>query len=102
MATQKLSIDPKALARAAEVLRVLAHPARLSVIELLRSRERSVGELVESLRLPQAVVSKHLALLKKVGLLASEIDSNYRYYSLANTKVLEVLNCIKKSCPKGE
>lgn len=99
---KKPSIDPQTLARAAEVLRVLAHPARLNVIELLRSQKRSVGELVEALDLPQAMVSKHLALLKRVGLLASETDCNFRYYSLANTKVLDVLNCIKKSCSKGE
>ncbi len=94
------SIDPKTLARASKTLRVLAHPVRLTLIEQLKTRKRSVGELTALLDLPQAVVSKHLALLKNAGLLASQTDCNFRYYSLANTKVLDVLRCIKKSCPK--
>jgi len=96
------ALDPKILFRAAKTLRVLAHPDRLNLIEALRSRKRSVGELADKLKLPQAVISKHLALLKNAGVLASESDCNFRYYSLANTKVLDVLNCIKKSCSKGE
>ncbi len=96
----KNPIDPKILSRAAKTLRALAHPDRLSLVEELRSRERSVGELAERLRLPQAVISKHLALLKNAGVVASKTDCNFRYYSLANTKVLDVLNCIKKSCSK--
>lgn len=95
------SIDPKVLAKAARILRVLAHPDRLKIIEELRSKARSVGELTAKLRLPQAMISKHLALLKSAGVVASETDCNFRYYSMANTKVLDVLNCIKKSCSGG-
>lgn len=90
--------DPKILARAAKTLRVLAHPDRLKIVEHLRSQKRSVGELANALKLPQAIISKHLALLKNAGILLSESDCNFRYYSLANTKVLDVLDCIKKSC----
>ena len=96
------SIDSKTLSRAAKTLRILAHPVRLHIIEQLKSRKRSVGELGAALQLPQAVVSKHLALLKKAGVLTSQTDCNFRYYSLSNTKVLDVLNCIKKSCPKED
>lgn len=88
------------LQSAARVLRVLAHPIRLRIIEKLKTRKQSVGELVSLLKAPQAVVSKHLAILKNVGILTSETDFNFRYYSLANPKVLKVLDCIKKSCPK--
>ncbi|MBU9888982.1 MAG: metalloregulator ArsR/SmtB family transcription factor [Candidatus Omnitrophica bacterium] len=96
----RTGIDPKTLQRAAKTLRVLAHPVRLRIIERLRDRDDAVGELALALKLPQAVISKHLALLKNAGLLASRTNCNFRYYSLANTKVLEILNCIKKSCPK--
>ncbi len=96
----KPSIDPKILERAAKTLKALAHPDRLQIIEALRAKELSVGDLTEKLGLAQAIVSKHLALLKRAGVLESRTDANFRYYSLANPKVLEVLNCIKKSCPK--
>jgi ArsR family transcriptional regulator len=95
-------IDSKTLFRAVKTLRILAHPVRLQIIEHLKSGKRSVGELGAALQLPQAVVSKHLALLKKGGVLASQTDCNFRHYSLTNTMVLEVLNCIKKSCPKED
>ncbi|OQA57052.1 MAG: putative HTH-type transcriptional regulator [Candidatus Omnitrophica bacterium ADurb.Bin277] len=96
----KLPIDPKTLEYASKILKALAHPDRLQIIEELRRRECSVGELTEKLGLAQAIVSKHLSLLKKNGVLASRTDCNFRYYSLANTKVPDVLNCIKKSCQK--
>lgn len=96
------SIDPKILAKASRTLRVLAHPDRLKIIDELRSKKIAVGELAGKLRVPQAVVSKHLLLLKEAGVLASEADGNFRYYSLANRKVLDVLNCIKKSCSKED
>ena len=99
---RKEFINPKTLARAAKTLRVLAHPVRLHIIEQLKTRKRSVGELAATLGLQQAVVSKHLALLKSAGVLARQTDCNFRHYSLANTKVLDVLNCIKKSCPKED
>lgn len=95
-------LDPKTLSRAAKTLRVLAHPARLHIIEQLKSKKRSVGELAAALDLPQAVISKHLALLKGAGVLASQTDCNFRHYSLKNIKVLEVLNCIRKSCPRED
>lgn len=97
---QKTSVDPKVLEHAARTLRVLAHPDRLAIVEGLRSRKRPVGEIAGALRLPQAVASKHLALLKNAGVLKSESDCNFRYYSLANASVLKVLNCIKQSCSK--
>jgi DNA-binding transcriptional ArsR family regulator len=96
----KTSIDPKILERAAKTLRVLAHPDRLRIVEELRPRKLSVGEITGALKLPQAIASKHLALLKNAGVVTSETDCNFRYYSLTNTKVLDILNCIKKSCPK--
>jgi len=99
---KNVPLDPKTLVRAAKTLRVLAHPARLHIIDQLKSKKRSVGELAAALDLPQAVISKHLALLKSAGVLASQTDCNFRHYSLKNTRVLEILNCIKKSCPKED
>ena len=97
----KPSIDPRILERAAKTLKALAHPDRLRIVEELRSRERAVGELTEKLGLAQAIVSKHLAQLKRAGH-ESRTDANFRYYSLANPRVMEILNCIKKSCPGGK
>jgi DNA-binding transcriptional ArsR family regulator len=52
------------------------------VVELLRERPRSVGELVEQLGLSQPGTSKHLRVLRDAGLVAAHIDAQRRVYSL--------------------
>jgi len=61
---------------------VFAEPSRRRILELLRDRERSVGELVEDLRLSQPGVSKHLRVLRDAGLVESRVDAQRRFYQL--------------------
>jgi len=59
------------MARAAttsDAFNAVAEPRRREILELLASHERSVGDLVEELRLEQPSVSKHLGVLRRVGL----------------------------------
>jgi DNA-binding transcriptional ArsR family regulator len=60
----------------------LTDPHRRAVVELLRERPRSVGELVEQLGLSQPGTSKHLRVLRDAGLVAAHIDAQRRVYSL--------------------
>jgi DNA-binding transcriptional ArsR family regulator len=60
----------------------LADPHRRAVVELLRERPRSVGELVEQLGLSQPGTSKHLRVLRDAGLVAAHVDAQRRVYSL--------------------
>ncbi len=99
---KKTSVDPKCLQSAATALRILAHADRLRIIDLLKNRRCSVAQITAGLGLPQAVVSKHLARLKSAGILKSESCCNFRFYSLAKPKILEVIQCIKKSCSAGK
>jgi len=64
----KTSLDPVVLIRAAKILKVLAHPVRLRLVEILSAGRHSVGDLTGRLSREQAVVSKHLAVLKRTGL----------------------------------
>ena len=57
-------IDPKQLARAADTIRLLGHPDRLKIVEVLEYGESTVSEIQEKLGLPQAIVSQHLANLR--------------------------------------
>ncbi|HEX3706621.1 MAG TPA: metalloregulator ArsR/SmtB family transcription factor [Mycobacteriales bacterium] len=59
---------------------VLAEPARRQILDLLRERERSVGELVDDLRLSQPGVSKHLRVLREAGLVQARVDAQRRVY----------------------
>src|SRR5437588_12363399 len=61
---------------------VLAEPSRRRILDLLLERERSVGELVERLRLSQPGVSKHLRVLREAGLVDVRVDAQRRWYQL--------------------
>jgi DNA-binding transcriptional ArsR family regulator len=88
-------IPPKVLEHCADALRVLAHPVRLRIVELVEARRLTVGELVEELDQPQAVVSQHLARMKAVGLLTVEREGRLAYYRIANPACPAVLDCIR-------
>ena len=69
---------------------VLAEPSRRQILDLLRVRERSVGELVEQLRLSQPGVSKHLRVLRESGLVDVRVDAQRRWYQLRPEPLAEV------------
>jgi DNA-binding transcriptional ArsR family regulator len=59
---------------------VLAEPNRRRILDLLRERERPVGELVDALSVSQPAVSKHLRVLKDAGVVESRVDAQRRLY----------------------
>ena len=62
---------------------VLAEPHRRDILELLRSGERPVGDLVDLLELSQPAVSKHLRVLKDAGLVEVRADAQRRLYRIS-------------------
>lgn len=62
------------------VFEVLAEPRRREILDLLRRREQSVGDLVDALDVAQPNVSKHLRVLRDAGLVTSRIDGQRRLY----------------------
>jgi DNA-binding transcriptional ArsR family regulator len=69
---------------------VLAEPSRRRILDLLRERERSVGELVLDLRLSQPGVSKHLRVLREAGLVNVRVDAQRRLYQLRPEPLAEL------------
>ena len=69
---------------------VLAEPSRRRILDLLREGERSVGDLVEDLRLSQPGVSKHLRVLREAGLVDVRVDAQRRLYQLRPAPLAEV------------
>ena len=70
--------------------RALGDPLRVRILDLLRDRELSVGELAERLDAGQQNVSKHLALLADSGLVARRKDGNRVYYGIADESVIDL------------
>ena len=59
---------------------VLAEPNRRRILDILRERERAVGELVDMLALSQPAVSKHLRVLRDAGFVDARVDAQRRVY----------------------
>ena len=68
----------------ADLFRALGHPARIRILELLASGERTVQELCKATGTSQANASKHLALLLERGLVARRRDGAYVHYRIAD------------------
>ena len=69
---------------------VIAEPNRRQILDLLRERERPVGDLVQELGLSQPGVSKHLRVLREAGLVEVRTDAQRRLYRLRTEPLREV------------
>jgi DNA-binding transcriptional ArsR family regulator len=74
----------------ASTFEVLGEPRRREILDLLRERERPVGELVEHLALTQPAVSKHLRVLRESGLVEVRHDAQRRWYRLRAEPLAEI------------
>ncbi len=85
----------EALERAAQILKMLAHPQRLRIIEILeRSQDVPVHALMTETGFPQAVVSQHLNQMRRIGLLSARRHGREMRYSICDPRALSILNCI--------
>ena len=66
----------------AEILSVVAHPHRFSLIEELATGEKDVDQIVKILKIPQPTVSQHLSALRMQRLVISRRDGRHVFYSL--------------------
>jgi DNA-binding transcriptional ArsR family regulator len=79
----------------AGVLKALAHPIRLFMIEQLARKSYCVSELTEMVGIEVSTVSKHLSLLKNAGLLKDDKKGKQVYYSLRMRCALNFLDCVE-------
>lgn len=79
----------------ANVIKALAHPTRLFIAEELQNGERCVCELVEDIEADFSTVSKHLSIMKKVGLIEDRKQGLKVFYSLKSPCILKFIGCIE-------
>jgi ArsR family transcriptional regulator len=89
------SVTPEVLRRAAEIIKLLGHPERLKIVEVLEAGEATVSDIQEQLHLPQAIVSQHLAKLRGANVVASRREGVRVHYQLIEEKVHHILRCIR-------
>ena len=90
----------------ADFLKGLAHPIRLQVIEYLKNGRASVGKLVTELGVEQSNLSRHLAILRDLGILEAEQEKTTVYYSIHDHDIFKILRPIaellRKKLKKSE
>ena len=94
MKAKTLDIDK--VEKVAFILKALANPLRISIVDLLRIHdELSVNDLSEKLGAEQSLVSHNLSNMRLKGILASRREGKNIYYSLKLKEVLKVLECME-------
>jgi ArsR family transcriptional regulator len=79
----------------AKVLKAMAHPTRLFIVDQLAKQEKCVCELTEMVGADMSTVSKHLSVLKAAGLVRDEKRGLLVYYSLRVPCILNLFGCIE-------
>ena len=83
------------LEQRAKIMKALAHPSRLLIVEELAGGERCVCEFVELIGADFSTVSKHLSVLKRAGLVVDDKRGLQVYYSLKCPCVLNFFGCVE-------
>jgi DNA-binding transcriptional ArsR family regulator len=78
-----------------DAFNAVAEPRRRQILDALAAGERSVGELVDALRLPQPVVSKHLKVLRGVDLVAVRDAGRQRLYRLNGQPLKQIHDWVR-------
>jgi DNA-binding transcriptional ArsR family regulator len=74
------------------VFRAIADPTRRAILDLLRQRELSAGEVAKNFRVSRPAVAKHMRVLRQAGLLRERRQATSRLYSLDGRALREVDN----------
>jgi len=82
--------------RLAEVLKALANPARLRIVNILVRGEQTVTELCERSGLKQSLVSQQLKILRLNNIVMSRREVPHIYYRLKEKNVIRMLGCLSR------
>lgn len=89
-----VKIDFISLKKAAMILRALNHKLRLQILKLLdENKKLTVTEIYIQLRLEQSVASQHLAILRRAGVVKTEREGKFIYYTVGHDRLQQITKC---------
>ncbi|HKZ68607.1 MAG TPA: metalloregulator ArsR/SmtB family transcription factor [Anaerolineales bacterium] len=80
----------------ASICQTLANPKRLEVIDRLRDGEQSVSDLAGAMKIGQANLSQHLAVMRQKGIVATRREGLNVYYRLSNPKIIRACDLMRQ------
>ncbi len=96
-----MAVSLETIKKASETLKVIGHPARLRIIELLENSELPVKEIQEKTNMPQPAVSQHLSLMRSHGIVKFRRNGHQVFYSLNDNQVKRILKCLQDCSAKS-
>lgn len=95
MRKAKVSINNERLKNSAEILRALAHPLRLQILEFIDNNKTiNVNKIYNTLKLEQSITSQHLRILRVAGVVLTKREGKFIHYSIDYPKVAGVLKAV--------
>jgi len=92
-------IQSEKLRSAINMLKVIAHPVRLAIVDLLTEKNRmTILEIQDALNLEQAIASQQITLMEDKGVLKSEKIGRSKYVSLRFPKMQTIVDCLEDCC----
>jgi ArsR family transcriptional regulator len=85
----------------AEIIKALAHPTRLFIVDRLSEREHCVCELTEMIGADTSTVSKHLSVMKNAGIVSCYKRGLQVWYSLKCPCILNFFGCVEETIRQG-
>ncbi|HCX89808.1 MAG: ArsR family transcriptional regulator [Zetaproteobacteria bacterium CG_4_9_14_3_um_filter_49_83] len=92
--SEDVTVETINYAEWAELLRVLAHPTRLAILDSLKDGTKCVSDVCEILSVPQPNLSQHLSILRREGVVSFTEDGKKRCYFLTNPALIKALMCV--------
>jgi ArsR family transcriptional regulator, zinc-responsive transcriptional repressor len=83
---------------ASDCLRIMGHPVRIRIVEVLMQGDFAVGEIAGICRLPAHQTTGHLRLMKNAGLLSCKRSGRSVFYSISDPRLPGLINCIRTNC----
>ena len=91
------NIQDEELETSAEVLRALAHPLRMRILEFIDQNDMiNVNRIYSSLQLEQSITSQHLRILRQAGLVETERRGKFIHYRLRYKKLFRTIHAIQE------
>jgi len=89
------TLNPEQLEKAANMLKAMAHPMRIAILNYLENgKKMTVTEIHDLLNIEQSTTSHHLGILKDKGVLASNREGKNTYYYLKHDKLTSIIDCL--------
>ena len=90
-------LSPEELEKAASMLKAIAHPLRIAILNYLEGGKKlTVTELHELLQIEQSTTSHHLGILKDKGVLSSKREGKNTFYFMKHDRLSSIVDCISQ------